>query len=105
MPNLVVEIPNGSGNPQMPNSDGLQIKVTTKCKWCFSDPDTVFPLTGSNALPTSGSILDAGTYPSVNGSYQPTPGATGTIDFNTSDTDKDCTPTGPECVPRSITVT
>ncbi|HVC47786.1 MAG TPA: hypothetical protein VND90_11110 [Terracidiphilus sp.] len=101
MPDLTIEIPNGSGDPSMPNADGLKIKVTAECKWCFSDSSGVFPTTGSNALPTTQSTLSAGWY----GPYQPNPGVTGTVFFNTSDTDKTCLPEGLECTPRSITVT
>ncbi|MGB6975244.1 MAG: hypothetical protein WBD67_11225 [Terracidiphilus sp.] len=105
MPDTKIEIPNGTGNLSMPNSNGLQIHVNSECKWCFSDSSGVFPTTGSNALPTSGSVLQTGWYPSVDSAYQPNPGVTGTIDFNTSDPTAACNVTGPECVPRSITVT
>lgn len=105
MPNTNIQIPNGTGNLSMPNSDGLKIHVNSECTWCFSDPSNIFPTTGDNALPATGTTLSVGWYPGVHSAYQPNPGATGTIDFNTSAPNTTCTVTGPECVPRSITVT
>lgn len=105
MPDTIIQIPNGTGNLSMPNTDGLRIHVTAACTWCFSDPNNIFPTTGNNALPASGTTLQEGWYPGVNSAYQPTAGVTGTINFNTSAPNTTCNVTGPECIPRSITVT